>query len=220
MAATLSFSCGTAVLLGEVQAGAPLIVLPSAPEEAEAARALAGDPAIVALDVDWDRYLSPWPAAGVFRGQHFTGEAPALLRAVLEEVLPWAEAGRPVIRCVAGYSLAGLFALWAARSCTAFARAASMSGSLWYEGWADFADSHPCRAGRVYLSLGDREGRTRNPRMRAIPEATEQERLRLLREGCEVTFHPEPGGHFDDVAGRMARGMGAQLGGNHPNKLE
>ena len=208
----LNFSCGTAILLGKVQAGAPLIVLPSEDEVAVVARILAGEPAVVALDVDWDRFLSPWPSAGVFRGQDFTGEAPTLLRAVLEEVLPWAEAGQPVIRCVAGYSLAGLFALWAARSCGAFQRAASMSGSLWYDGWTDFADSHPCAAGRVYLSLGDREGRTRNPRMCAIPEATDEERLRLLREGCEVTFHPEPGSHFDDVAGRVARGLKAMAG--------
>lgn len=75
----------------------------------------------------------------------------------------------PVI--LGGYSLAGLFALWSAyqESCTVkLAAAAGMSLSVWFPGWLEYMKTKQIQTKRVYLSLGDREERTRNAAMRQV----------------------------------------------------
>ena len=103
--------------------------------------------------VDWNRELSPWPAPKAFRGS--TGP-------VVENRLDFT----PSSRAIAGYSLAGLFALWAVFEADTFDRAASVSGSLWYDGFLEHMNTSILRDGveRVYLSLGDGEKNTRHPR--------------------------------------------------------
>ena len=63
--------------------------------------------------VDWNRELTPWPAPPVARGQpDFGGGADALLGELAGRILPEVEAElRPSARWIAGYSLAGLFAV-------------------------------------------------------------------------------------------------------------
>jgi len=183
-------------------------------EEARALFAAAGDgiALFAAEGHDWNADLSPWPAKACFRGgEDFAGRAPAQLKwlegAILqaEAVLPGAEA---LPRAILGYSLAGLFALWAAAECGLFDMAASVSGSLWFDGFDRFLKE---RAGRfaskaVYLSLGDREAKTRNARLACVQEATENARALLADAGAECVFELNPGNHFNDPTGRCARG--------------
>ena len=79
--------------------------------------------------VDWNCELTPWPAPPVARGQpDFGGGADALLGELAGRILPEVEAElRPSARWIAGYSLAGLFAVYAALSTRLFARVASVS---------------------------------------------------------------------------------------------
>ena len=44
---------------------------------------------------------------------------------------------------IGGYSLGGLFALWAARNTDAFTAVAAASPSLWINGWGEYAAAHP-----------------------------------------------------------------------------
>lgn len=66
---------------------------------------------------DWEGELSPWPAKAVFRGGGDFGDgAGETVRALEKDILPAVRAalGSPNAPCyVAGYSLAGLFALYA-----------------------------------------------------------------------------------------------------------
>ena len=48
---------------------------------------------------------------------------------------------------IAGYSLAGLFALWAAWNSGYFRRVASVSGSLWYPGFTDYIRNNEPKSG-------------------------------------------------------------------------
>ena len=171
-------------------------------------------PVLVSVEgVDWDRDLSPWPAEGVFRGQSFTGGAEDYLTRFTGELIPALEKKLPRIpenRILAGYSLAGLFSLWAAYRTDRFDRIASVSGSLWYDGFLDFMRENalsPAVKG-IYLSLGDREKNAKNPRMAKVEEAT-GEAARLLRErtGLPVPFALNTGGHFRDVPERIARAV-------------
>ena len=111
----------------------------------------------------------------------------------------------PVI--LGGYSLGGLFSLWAACQSDRFAAVAAGSPSLWAGDWPQYAATHPMQARRVYLSLGDREERSRNKTMARVGDRIRAEYSRLQQQlGPEnTTLVWEQGGHFADPAARMAR---------------
>ena len=171
-------------------------------------------PVLVSVEgADWDRDLSPWPAEGVFRGQRFTGGGEDYLERFTGELIPALEGKLPRMprrRILAGYSLAGLFSLWAAYRCDRFDAIASVSGSLWYDGFLDFMRENAVSTSvkGIYLSLGDREKNAKNPRMAKVEETT-GEAAALLRErtGLPVPFELNPGGHFRDVPERIARAL-------------
>lgn len=75
------------------------------------------DTALIIPDTDWNRDMSPWPSKRVFRGgEDFTGGAPEFLQILCGDIIPAAErfmGAEPETRAIAGYSLAGLFAVWA-----------------------------------------------------------------------------------------------------------
>ena len=171
-------------------------------------------PALAAVSgVDWNRDLSPWPAPKVFRGGgDFGGKGQAFLDMLTGQIVPLVEAQlgfSPVSRAVAGYSLAGLFALWSVFQTDAFDRAASVSGSLWFDGFMDYMRSSapPNGLRRINLSLGDREKNARNQRMAAVEDCI-RKAVELLRKwNIPVIFEMNPGGHFQDIPGRIARGI-------------
>ena len=75
----------------------------------------------------------------------YPGARDAYLRCLLQEILPEAERavrGRVPWRGIAGYSLGGLFALYALCRSDCFARAASMSGSLWFPNFSAYIQAH------------------------------------------------------------------------------
>ncbi len=175
-------------------------------------------PALAAVSgMDWNRELSPWAAPKAFRGgEEFSGGGPGFLSVLTGQIVPLVE-GRlgfaPQTCAIAGYSLAGLFALWSVFQTDAFDRAASVSGSLWFDGFLDYMEgSAPSDGLRcVYLSLGDREKNTRNPRMAVVEERTRQAEKLLRARDVPVTFELNPGGHFQDVPSRIARGINAVM---------
>ncbi len=185
-------------------------------EDAEAVWSMLKEPrpVLAAISgVDWNRELSPWPAPKAFRGtDNFGGEAPAFLDALTGHMIPLVEEHlgfASTSRVIAGYSLAGLFALWSVFTTDVFDRAASVSGSLWYDGFIEYVSSGALRDSveRVYLSLGDREKNARNPRLAAVEERTSQMAELLRSKGIPVIFELNQGGHFDDVAGRITRAI-------------
>lgn len=93
--------------------------------------------------LNWEAELSPWAAGNLFKySEMFTGGADAYLKLLTQEIMPQAESmlfGKIAWRGLAGYSLAGLFTVYALYKTDLFSRAASMSGSLWYPGFKDFA---------------------------------------------------------------------------------
>ena len=116
---------------------------------------------------------------------------------------------------IAGYSLAGLFALWAAWNSGYFRRVASVSGSLWYPGFTDYIRDNAPKSGcgektgleKAYFSLGDRESRTRHPLMSRVDACTAEVVERVRSYGIETTFEWNPGNHFDHPDLRMARAL-------------
>ena len=162
---------------------------------------------------DWENELSPWKAKKVFRGgKGFGGGADETIRELERVIVPGLKRviGCPEMPCIiAGYSLAGLFAVYAMYRTTAFTGAASVSGSLWFPGFLDYAASHemPQTPGRVYLSLGNREKYTKSTVMCRVEENTAALKEHFLAQGIECIFELNPGNHFQDVEQRLAKGI-------------
>ena len=73
---------------------------------------------LVNVGVDlWEENFSPWCAPRVFaKGPNFGNGAQKTLDTFINQVIPWAESeltDPPAYRALVGYSLAGLFSLWA-----------------------------------------------------------------------------------------------------------
>lgn len=101
--------------------------------------------AIVFFDcVEWARALMPWADDAVSRDAEVGSHAPDTLRFIEHTLLPWLRERFGALPCIiGGYSLGGLFALWAARNTDAFAAVAAASPSLWIKGWGEYAATHP-----------------------------------------------------------------------------
>ena len=83
------------------------------------------------------------------------------LRFLIEQIIPILKQQfnlpESVKIILGGYSLAGLFALWASTQTNLFYGIAAASPSVWFPGWMEFEQQHPVQAQHIYLSLGDRE---------------------------------------------------------------
>ena len=126
----------------------------------------------------WNQELSPWPVDTVVsKDDNFSGGAPQWLPLLTDEVVPQVERlldAPPTWRMLAGYSLAGLFAVWTAFQCDLFTRILSASGSMWYPGWLEYAKEHETAAPLqgIYLSVGDKESTSRNAVLQTVGERT------------------------------------------------
>lgn len=161
---------------------------------------------------DWNRDLSPWEAPAAMGGGCFAGGAPPVLAWVTGEFLPWLKGRNP--DCGGyypmGYSLAGLFALWSLYETDCFDGAVCCSGSLWIDGWDRYVSGHRLQVpADVYLSLGGREEKTRNPMMARVGDRTRSQEMILKRDPMvrRCTLEWNAGGHFADSAQRLAKGV-------------
>ncbi|MBR0214508.1 MAG: hypothetical protein IJL95_07260 [Solobacterium sp.] len=180
-------------------------------EEAEPIAEKLEDCALLSLSgFDWNDMLSPWPAEKIFKkGADFGGHADELVTVLETEIVPQVrEQLDPERLIIAGYSLAGLFSLYAATKTDVFDACASVSGSLWYPGFDAYLKDHPVHCGKIYLSLGDAEKKTKNPVMSQV-EAKTREAADLLSAGAEVIFEMNPGGHFNEPDKRIIKAIKA-----------
>lgn len=202
----------------------PVLYLNTFPGEGEAVLRLlqsrgAAELTLVAISgLSWNRDLTPWAGPPVFRnGEVYDGGGAAFLRLLTETVVPEAEAalsGRIPWRGIAGYSLAGMFALYAGLQTTLFSRIASMSGSFWYPGFSDFVFAHGENPAlrHLYLSLGDLEDRTRNPYLKTVRTQTEAIAAFYQEKGTDTVLFLERGNHFQNATERTAAGIAWLLG--------
>lgn len=170
---------------------------------------------------DWNTMFSPWqePKLGKNLGP-FSGGGVQTLDILEHQIKPYVDsvyrtAPDAKHTVLAGYSLAGLLTLYALYNSSSFSRFACMSGSLWFPGWVEYAQTHSPEAHnlRIYLSLGDREKDSRNPVMAQVADCTEKTciLLRTIAGADNVLSVSNPGGHFNDVPERIAHGIASVL---------
>lgn len=204
---------------------APVIYLNTFDQEGERVRALLHAQGlncalVLITGLDWNRDMAPWDAPKVFqKGEPFFGGADAYLNVMIKELVPRAEAALPgdaPWRGLAGYSLAGLFAVYALYQTALFARAACVSGSLWFPGFLEYARANQMKRTpeRLYFSLGDREDQTRNPLLKEGRHRMEEMAALCEARGVSTAFRLSSGNHYQRAAERTAAGIGWILGGD------
>ena len=152
---------------------------------------------LIAAKVDeWNYELSPWKAPAVFKKEDFGGGASKTLENIIALC---ADKNRKYY--IGGYSLAGLFALWAACQTDIFSGVAAASPSVWFPGFIDYMKTYKI----VYLSLGDREEKTRNPVMAQIGNCIKEEYRCLLENGINCILEWNKGNHFKEADIRTAK---------------
>ena len=179
-------------------------------EEAAQLAALAEVPFLLAtIELeDWTVELMPWADGNISRDPEAGKHGQDTLDYILQSLLPELQQRYGTIPVIlGGYSLGGLFALWAACRTDAFAAVAAASPSVWIHGWLTFAQKHVPMAENIYLSLGDREEHVKNQAIARVGDSLRSYydllRRQLGPDRCALVW--EQGGHFNDNAGRLAR---------------
>ena len=162
--------------------------------------------AAVAVD-DWNRDLSPWEAEAVFGEEGFGSGAGKTLEYILAETVPDARATKSTKLYLGGYSLAGLFALWAACNTDIFDGVAAVSPSVWFPGFTDFVKANRIMTPRVYLSIGDKEEKVRNSVVSQVGDNLREIHRFLTSLGISSTLEYNPGNHFRDPEIRVSKGI-------------
>lgn len=108
---------------------------------------------------------------------------------------------------IGGYSLAGLFALWAAYQTDRFSGVAAASPSVWFPGFSAYMREHRMKTGTVYLSLGDREEKTRNPVMAQVGACIRDAWLLDVGAGYKLYPGMEPGKSFSGTRCEDSEGV-------------
>ena len=160
---------------------------------------------------NWNDELSPWEAPAVWGKESFGGNAAGTLRFLTEQAIPTLKQQFALpenVRIIlGGYSLAGLFALWASTQTALFSGVAAASPSVWFPGWMEFEQQHPIQAQCIYLSLGDREERTKERNSWLLVgdniRALHRELAATRCKNCTLEWNN--GGHFKDADLRTAR---------------
>ena len=135
-----------------------------------------------------------------------------LLELLLNEIIQEAREHikeEPAYLGIAGYSLAGLFAVYAMYRTDVFDRIASMSGSLWFPDFKEYCMAHEIKRkpDKLYISLGDKECKTKQPLLKTVQENTEALVAYYKELDMDVTWELNPGNHFKDAALRSAKGI-------------
>ncbi|WP_273065982.1 alpha/beta hydrolase [Treponema berlinense] len=175
------------------------------------------DFSLAVFDVtDWNAQFSPWTAPAVFGKDSFSGKGNDTLRFLEDEFLPEIKSKFPKSEVfLTGYSLAGLFSLWALYETDKFNGAVCCSSSLWFDKWDEYASLHRIKSpSTIYMSLGDREEKTKNKVMSKVGDRTRRQ-AEILKDDPNVEklfFEWNEGGHFDEPLKRVAKGITRILG--------
>ena len=149
---------------------------------------------------NWNHDLSPWKADAVFGNEDFTGGASETLQKILELC-----SDKSKHYYIGGYSLSGLFALWVAYQTDVFEGVAAASPSVWFPGFIEYMRDTHIKCNKVYLSLGDKESKTRNPIMATVADKIREAYNILKASGVDSILEWNQGNHFKEPGIRTGK---------------
>ena len=155
---------------------------------------------------DWNQELTPWSAPPVFGKIPFGSGAKGTLKFITSQLLPVVQEETAHV-ILGGYSLAGLFALWASYQTDRFEGIVAASSSVWFPKWIEYAQDNKPLANTIYLSLGDKEEKAKNPVMAQVGNAIRKQHEILKAQIDNTILEWNPGNHFIDSEKRTAKGF-------------
>lgn len=164
---------------------------------------------VVVSDLDWESDLTPWKAPGLKTGE-FAGKAKTFLDRLTGDLMVSIENSLRINRSeryICGVSLSGLFALWASCKKDIFKGVASVSGSFWYDGFIEWIRENGPNAEKFYLSLGEKEKDSKNPRLAKVDEATKYIYGLLNASEADVYLEYNEGNHFGPLIERIEKAI-------------
>lgn len=164
-------------------------------------------------NLNWDTDMAPWycPPCGPTDTPCYGG-ADAYLKILVDQIIPAAESRlefKPAERIIAGYSLAGLFAVYSMYQTDVFDKVVSGSGSFWFPEFTEYVQKHEMKRKpqKMYFSLGRQESHTKYEIFNSVQTNTEWLVKYYADKGIDDIFVLENGNHYTDPWGRMQRGM-------------
>lgn len=177
-------------------------------EEIETINKTTSDYLLVGILVnDWQRELSPWYMPALFGNEDFQGGADVFyqeVKEVVEEIKVLYDMHDAHV-IIGGYSLAGLFALYAGYQ-DAYDGIVGASPSVWFKDFLSYTQTHPIKTQYVYLSLGDKEEKARNKTMASVGDCLRTYEAHLQKE-TQCILEMNPGNHFKDTGIRVGKGF-------------
>ena len=180
---------------------------------------------IVGISIDdWNTNLTPWYCPRLFgkKDNDFKGQGQQTFDWLINKCIPKIEKDfsnifekNKIYRYIGGYSLSALFSLWIFYSDKnkkekIFNGTCSCSPSLWYINWDEYMKNREApEESIVYLSLGDKEGHTKNETFQKMRTRMDK-MIEIVKndKGIKNYFYEEnKGGHYVDSEMRMAKGF-------------
>lgn len=168
-------------------------------------------------NLDWNNDMSPWFALKLNEhGEDFLGKADKYIEALVNNIIPSVEKylkdGLKIsvkYYGIAGYSLAGLFAVYSGYKTEIFRRIASASGSFWFPKFIDFVKENKISSNveKIYFSLGNKENKVRNEVMKTVEDNTKEIERIYNSQGIKTIYEENQGNHFKDGTLRMTKGI-------------
>ena len=155
---------------------------------------------------DWNKDLSPWEAPAVFGIENFGSGASDTLKEILSLCTD-----KDKKYYIGGYSLAGLFSLWASVQTDRFEGVAAASPSVWFPDFLEYIRERKPLCKKIYLSLGDKEEKTRNPVMATVGDKIRELDSFLAQEGFDCVLEWNEGNHFKDFDIRTAKAFASVM---------
>ena len=170
---------------------------------------------VVISEMDWNNDMTPWKAPAVKEGE-FGGRASHFLDSLKGDIFFNLESSlqiRNAKRYLIGLSLSGLFAVWAGAMQPLFEGVGSISGSFWYDGFAEWIlKQEALKCVRYYVSMGEKEKETKVKRFASIEENTLKVVETLMLKGAEVAFEVTEGGHNSPILPRIEKSVVSLFG--------
>ena len=180
---------------------------------------------IVGISInDWSTNLTPWYCPRLFgkKDHDFKGKGQITYDWLVNNCIPKIENEfsnyfeKDIIkRYIGGYSLSALFSLWVFYSDKnkkekIFDGTCACSPSLWYINWDKYMkDRNAPGDNIIYLSLGDKEGFSKNETFQKIRTGMDKmiEFVKNDKGIRKYLFEENKGGHYNDSDLRMAKGF-------------
>lgn len=168
-------------------------------------------------NLDWNNEMTPWYSKKINKyGEDFLGKADEYIQVLLNEFIPkvndYIENELEIkikYYVSAGYSLAGLFAVYLSYRTDIFSKIISASGSLWFPKFVDFGKENRISSNvdKIYFSLGNKESKVKNQILASVEKNTKEIEEIYESKGIKTIYVENEGNHFKDASLRMAKGI-------------